>query len=209
MTSEHREQITHGTAIEDLFGYSTGMATGSLVYVAGQLARDDTGTQIAATDLDSKMAQVVKNIRSVVERLGSSLEEVASLQIHVTNEVDDLEDAFAVCKSTSGAAPAVTIVPVERLRRRRWARGGFCSRPFVVDLAARKETKMANVRKVEGATALERSLGASRAVRVGQQCSSQARWRWTKQARSSTKGRWALSSSAASRRSWKSCSKRR
>ncbi len=116
MTSEHREQITHGTAIEDLFGYSTGMATGSLVYVAGQLARDDTGTQIAATDLDSKMAQVVKNVRSVVERLGSSLEEVAYLQIHVTNEVDDLEDAFAVCKKHFGlAAPAVTIVPVERL----------------------------------------------------------------------------------------------
>jgi 2-iminobutanoate/2-iminopropanoate deaminase len=116
MTSERREQVTHGTAIEDLFGYSTGMAIGSLVYVAGQLARDDTGTQISATDLDSKLAQVVKNIQSVVERMGSSLDEVAYLQIHVTNEVDDLKDAFAVCKKHFGSiAPAMTIVPVERL----------------------------------------------------------------------------------------------
>jgi enamine deaminase RidA (YjgF/YER057c/UK114 family) len=42
-----RRNVTHGTAIEDIFGYSTGTRYGREVYVAGQLAPDSDGNQIA------------------------------------------------------------------------------------------------------------------------------------------------------------------
>ena len=57
-----RRNVTHGTAIEDIFGYSTGTRYGREVYVAGQLARDSDGNQIASTALSDKFARVAANI---------------------------------------------------------------------------------------------------------------------------------------------------
>jgi 2-iminobutanoate/2-iminopropanoate deaminase len=109
-----REQITHGLPIEDLFGYSTGMKVDDLVYVAGQLARDKEGQQIPESDLASKFAQVVTNISSVLDRLGSSLANVVYVQIHVTQDVQNLNDVVPLCRRHFGlAAPAATIVPVD------------------------------------------------------------------------------------------------
>jgi hypothetical protein len=58
-----RRNVTHGTAIEDIFGYPTGTRYGREVYVAGQLARDSDGNQIASTALSEKFARAVEALR--------------------------------------------------------------------------------------------------------------------------------------------------
>ena len=67
-----RRNVTHGTAIEDIFGYSTGTRYGREVYVAGQLARDSDGNQIASTALSDKFARVAANIHKVLTKLEAS-----------------------------------------------------------------------------------------------------------------------------------------
>ena len=64
-----RRNVTHDTAIEDIFGYSTGTRYGREVYVAGQLARDSDGNQIASTALSDKFARVAANIHKVLTKL--------------------------------------------------------------------------------------------------------------------------------------------
>lgn len=109
-----RRHITNGLPIEELFGYSTGMRVGDLVYVAGQLARDREGNQIAETDLPSKVAQVAANVASVLGRLDCSIHDIVYLQIHVTQDVGDLGELAPLLREHFGdVAPAATIVPVD------------------------------------------------------------------------------------------------
>jgi 2-iminobutanoate/2-iminopropanoate deaminase len=114
--SQRRDQVTHGVAIEELFGYSTGMGVGGFVYVSGQLARDATGTQIAGSTLEAKFDKVVSNIEAVLRKLGRSLEDVVYVQAHVTDDVADLAELAPLFrKAFGGKGVAGTIVPVIRV----------------------------------------------------------------------------------------------
>jgi enamine deaminase RidA (YjgF/YER057c/UK114 family) len=48
-----RRNVTHGTAIEDIFGYSTGTRYGREIHVAGQLARDSQHIVVRLTRIAS------------------------------------------------------------------------------------------------------------------------------------------------------------
>jgi 2-iminobutanoate/2-iminopropanoate deaminase len=114
MGDHARAHVTNDLPIEELFGYSTGMRVGDLVYVAGQLARDAQGNQIAAEDLPSKVGQVAANVASVLRRFDRSIEDILYLQVHVTRDVSDLGELGPLLREHFGhVAPAATIVPVD------------------------------------------------------------------------------------------------
>jgi enamine deaminase RidA (YjgF/YER057c/UK114 family) len=111
-----RRNVTHGTAIEDIFGYSTGTRYGREVHVAGQLARDSEGNQIASTSLSDKFAQVVANIHKVLAKLEAEPVNLVYVQVHVTDDAGPIGDVIGLCRNHfSEAEPAITVVPVNRL----------------------------------------------------------------------------------------------
>lgn len=111
-----RRNVTHGTAIEDIFGYSTGTKYGREIYVAGQLARDSDGNQIASTSLSDKFAQVAANIQKVLAKLEAEWVDLVYVQVHVTDDAGPMGDVIELCHDHFGEAePAITIVPVNRL----------------------------------------------------------------------------------------------
>jgi enamine deaminase RidA (YjgF/YER057c/UK114 family) len=111
-----RRNVTHGTVIEDIFGYSTGTRYGREIHVAGQLARDSDGNQIASTSLSDKFAQVAANIHKVLAKLGAESVDLVYVQVHVTDEAEPIGDVIEQCRKHFGEAkPAITIVPVNRL----------------------------------------------------------------------------------------------
>lgn len=111
-----RTNVTHGTAIEDIFGYSTGTRYGREVHVAGQLARDSDGNQIASAELSGKFARVAANIEKVLAKLDAGPADLVYVQVHATDEAGPIGDVIQLCREHFGeAAPATTIVQVNRL----------------------------------------------------------------------------------------------
>jgi enamine deaminase RidA (YjgF/YER057c/UK114 family) len=111
-----RRNVTHGTAIEDLFGYSTGTRYGREVHLAGQLARDSDGNQIASTSLSDKFEQVAANFHKVLAKLEAKSGDLVYVQVHVTDDAGPIGDVIELCRNHFGEAePAITIVPVNRL----------------------------------------------------------------------------------------------
>jgi|SRR5215207_9877752 enamine deaminase RidA (YjgF/YER057c/UK114 family) len=111
-----RRNVTHGTAIEDLFGYSTGTRYGREVHLAGQLARDSDGNPIASTSLSDKFEQVAANIHKVLAKLEAKSGDLVYVQVHVTDDAGPIGDVIELCRNHFGEAePAITIVPVNRL----------------------------------------------------------------------------------------------
>jgi enamine deaminase RidA (YjgF/YER057c/UK114 family) len=111
-----RRNVTHGTAIEDLFGYSTGTRYGREVHLAGQLARDSDGNQIASTSLSDKFEQVAANFHKVLAKLEAKSGDLVYVQVHVTDDAGPIGDVIELCRNHFGEAePAITIVPANRL----------------------------------------------------------------------------------------------
>ena len=111
-----RRKVIHGTAIEDIFGYSTGTRHGREAYVAGQLARDSDGNQIASTALSDKFARVAANIHKVLTKLEAESVDLVYVQVHVADDAGPIGDVIELCRNHFGEAePAITIVPVNRL----------------------------------------------------------------------------------------------
>jgi 2-iminobutanoate/2-iminopropanoate deaminase len=112
-----REQTRHGLEIEELFGYSQGLKVGDLIYVAGQIGRDETGQPIPEPGLRAKFEKTMANMSAVLTRLGSSMEQLLYVQVHVTVDLgDNWEELAGLCrKHFEAARPAATIVQVDGL----------------------------------------------------------------------------------------------
>jgi enamine deaminase RidA (YjgF/YER057c/UK114 family) len=94
-----RRNVTHGTAIEDIFGYSTGTRYGREAYVAGQLARDSDGNQIASTALSDKFARVAANIHKVLTKLEAESVALVYVQVHVADDAGPIGDVIELCRN--------------------------------------------------------------------------------------------------------------
>ena len=159
-----RTQVTHGLPIEKLFGYSTGIRVDGEIYVAGQLARDGTGKQIPQTTAEAKIDGVVANIATVVNRLGGLLDDLVQVQIHVADDVADLDEVLRLCRQRFGRCrPAGTIVPVHALND---AGGLLEISAIAVPATSSGEANTMTVTRIE-AEGPDRAMGFSRAVKAG------------------------------------------
>ena len=159
-----RTQVTHGLPIEELFGYSTGVRVDGEIYVAGQLARDASGKQIPQTAPEAKIDRVVANITTVIDRLGGLLDDLVQVQVHVSDDVGDLDDVMRLCQERFGQyRPAGTIVPVHALND---AGGLFEISAIAAPTTSPGEANTMTVTRIE-TEGPERAMGFSRAVKAG------------------------------------------
>lgn len=56
--------------------YSPGMTFGNLVFVSGQAGRDPASGRLAGADVEAQTEQVLRNIATILEAAGSSLQHV-------------------------------------------------------------------------------------------------------------------------------------
>ena len=98
--------------------YSQGIRVGSLVFTAGQIALDPATGQVVAPGIAEQTAQVMENLKAILEAGGSSLAQV----VKATVFLKDFND-FAAMNAVYGAylapegvvPPARTTVEVSRL----------------------------------------------------------------------------------------------
>ncbi len=110
-----RQSFESGTPWETEFGYSRAVRVGNFVYVSGTTATDVDGNIVGAGDAYVQTAQILKNIKSVLERAGARLEDIVRTRIYVTSIDDWQEIAKAHTEIFGGIRPASTMVEVRKL----------------------------------------------------------------------------------------------
>ena len=65
--------------------YSQAIITGNTVYVAGQVAMDPRTGQMAEGGFEEQAVQVFENLKAIVEGAGSSLANVARVNVYLTD----------------------------------------------------------------------------------------------------------------------------
>ena len=94
--------------------YSPGMIFGNLVFVSGQAGRDPATGTIAA-DVTAQTTQVLKNVATILEAAGSSLQHVIRCGVFLVdmNEFPKMNEVYA--RAFGAHRPARTTVEVSGL----------------------------------------------------------------------------------------------
>ncbi|MDN5277815.1 MAG: 2-iminobutanoate/2-iminopropanoate deaminase [Clostridiales bacterium] len=95
--------------------YSQAIDTGALIYTSGQIPIDPSTGQVVSGGIEKQTAQVLENLKNVLEAAGSGMEKV----IKTTVFMKDLSDFSAMnevyAKYFSEPYPARSCVEVNRL----------------------------------------------------------------------------------------------
>lgn len=87
----------------------------SLIFLSGQLARDAEGRLVGAGDMAEQTRQCIRNMRTVLEAAGGTLDDIVSIVVYTTDmrafkEIVAAREEFFVAK-----LPTSTIVEVNHL----------------------------------------------------------------------------------------------
>jgi enamine deaminase RidA (YjgF/YER057c/UK114 family) len=116
-----RIALVNPPALERPLGYAHGVEvrSGRLLFIAGQIAHDRSGTMVGKGDLVAQFRQICENIKQIVTAAGGGMSDVVKLNIYVldANEYKRLLDPIgAVYREYFGKHfPAMTLAGVKEL----------------------------------------------------------------------------------------------
>jgi enamine deaminase RidA (YjgF/YER057c/UK114 family) len=80
------KQIINPPSMPAPRGYSYAVKkSGTPVYISGQVAIDGQGQLVGENDAEAQVEQVFRNLRTVVEAAGGTLDDIVNLHIYVTD----------------------------------------------------------------------------------------------------------------------------
>ncbi len=87
----------------------------SLIFLSGQLARDAAGNLVGPGDMAEQTRQCIRNMRTVLEAAGGSLEDIVSIVVYTTDIRQFKEIVAARTEFFVVNLPTSTIVEVNHL----------------------------------------------------------------------------------------------
>jgi 2-iminobutanoate/2-iminopropanoate deaminase len=87
----------------------------SLIFLAGQLSRDADGNLVGAGDMAEQTRQCIRNMRTVLEAAGGTLEDIVSIVAYTTDMREFRNIVAARTEFFVGTLPTSTIVEVNHL----------------------------------------------------------------------------------------------
>ena len=115
--SANRSVVSTNKAPSAIGPYSQAVKTDSMVYVSGQLAFDPATGELITDDIKTETRQAMRNLKTILEAAGSSLEKVVKTTLFIKN-MDDFPLVNEVYgEFFSDNYPARACVEVARLPR--------------------------------------------------------------------------------------------
>ena len=87
----------------------------SLIFLSGQLARDSEGKLVGAGDMAEQTRQCIRNMRTVLEAAGGTLEDIVSIVVYTTDVRQFKEIVAARMEFFVAKLPTSTIVEINHL----------------------------------------------------------------------------------------------
>jgi 2-iminobutanoate/2-iminopropanoate deaminase len=87
----------------------------SLIFLSGQLARDAEGNLVGRGDMAEQTRQCIRNMRTVLESAGGTLEDIVSIVVYTTDIRQFKEIVAARTEFFIANLPTSTIVEVNHL----------------------------------------------------------------------------------------------
>ena len=88
---------------------------GSLIFLSGQLSRDSEGNLVGKGDMAEQTRQAIRNMRTVLESAGGTLEDIVSIVVYTTDIREFKEIVAARMEFFKDRLPTSTIVEVNHL----------------------------------------------------------------------------------------------
>lgn len=110
-----RENISSGTAWEDIVGYSRAVKAGNLVFVAGTTAVDENGKTVGINDPYAQAKFALKKIEKALQDAGASMQNVVRTRMFVTDISRWKEFGRAHGQIFKHIKPVATMVEVKSL----------------------------------------------------------------------------------------------
>ena len=104
--------------IHSTTGYSHAVQAGSTLYIAGQVALDPEGNLVGPDDIEAQVAQVWRNLTSVLAYAGGSVADIVKITVFTTDIA--YRPAIAAARDAvfpNGSYPASTFLVVQSLAR--------------------------------------------------------------------------------------------
>lgn len=87
----------------------------SLIFLSGQLPRDASGNLVGAGDMAEQTRQCIRNMRTVLESAGATLDDIVSIVVYTTDMRQFREIVAARTEFFVAKLPTSTIVEVNHL----------------------------------------------------------------------------------------------
>ncbi len=87
----------------------------SLIFLSGQLARDSDGRLVGPGDMAEQTRQCIRNMRTVLETAGGTLDDIVSIVVYTTDIRQFKEIVAARMEFFKDRLPTSTIVEVNHL----------------------------------------------------------------------------------------------
>ena len=114
--AQHKQIIQPRKVPSMPYPFSPGVVSNGLLFVSGTLGTDPQTGKLVAGGIEAETTQLIQNIKTVLEDAGTTLNDVVSVTVYLSN-MDDFPKMNAVYKTffTEGAYPARTTVGVAKL----------------------------------------------------------------------------------------------